>query len=347
MLQLWVEKIRQFQDIRYLTDGDLRAPDAGGLRRVLDDDVLTQTWPEQTKRSLTHLRLLLDPDNLKHRFAWIEQRTNGNQFLHSVPERIGQFLAEHLFKDVPTTLLIPPGSAQMLPEILAPGVKPHVISDANATHASTLPLSFTPDPTLETILHDPPQGKTIILVPGRSMIEDIFVKHTELLEKRNITLICQGLNGGMGRMQAEFLAAPSPALWFLTPWMFEGIELPANSVGQLLLKTLPFDHPSHPVLSRRAAHYRDPFLEYSLPRLLHRLFRLLRTFSKFRTATGGVRILDDRLFSKKYGKDVRAYLGRFTDPSQSGDTSPRSGNPPPPEPPKKPKKKGTDQLQLF
>ncbi|NOS67498.1 MAG: 3'-5' exonuclease, partial [Candidatus Peribacteraceae bacterium] len=45
-LQLWIEKIRQFQDIRYLTQPDLTAPDAKGLTKLLDD-VRNQEWPAQ------------------------------------------------------------------------------------------------------------------------------------------------------------------------------------------------------------------------------------------------------------------------------------------------------------
>lgn len=310
-LQLWVEKTRQFQDIRYITDGDLNGPDAKGLRSLLDEVILQTGWSEQTLRQFTHLRNILDPTKLAHRIAWIEQRQNGSQFLHSVPDRIGQFLADHLFTQLPTTLLIPQGTHDILPEILAPGVKASLHAERYQSDACHVPLSYETDPPLDALLRDPPPGKTIILLPGRKLIEDMFVKHTETLEKRGITLICQGLNGGMGRMQAEFLAAPAPALWLLTPWMFEGIELPPHSVDHLILKTMPFDHPSHAVLSRRAKHYRDAFSHYSLPRLLHRLFRLLRTFCRFRTEDADVRILDERLHAKEYGKKVKAYVGQF------------------------------------
>jgi hypothetical protein len=123
--------------------------------------------------------------------------------------------------------------------------------------------------------------------------------------------LADGLVGGQGRMQAEFLAAEAPTLWLLTPWMFEGLELPPGSVDQLILKTLPFDHPNHAVISRRSQHYGDPFNAYSLPRLIHRVFRLFRTYARFRTENGSVRILDERLTTKSYGKTVREFLGHF------------------------------------
>jgi len=326
-LQLWIEKVRQFQDIRYLTSSDLTSPEAKGLARLLDD-VQNQEWPAQILDHLDDLQKILEAGNLPHRITWIEQKPNGGQMLQSVPERIGQLLADTLFKRFPTTLLIPQGSANMLPEILPSGKTIQPFDHPTIRPFDYLTISFDSHPNLEEILTSPPPGKTIILLPGKGAIEDLYVKYAEGLEAKGVEMICQGMNGGMGRMQAEFLAAcgacPSetrerrrernrttPALWLITPWMFEGVDLPERTVDHLILKTLPFDHPAHPVLSRRSQHYRDPFNDYSLPRLMHRLFRLLRTYARIKTPDGDVRLLDDRITTKAYGKVVRAYLEQF------------------------------------
>lgn len=316
-LNLWVEKVRQFQDVRYLAHSDLQSPGSKGIRTLLDDVIASQTWPEQVGRQLQNLHHILQLENLPHRIAWIEQKPNGSQVLQSVPERIGLLLGEHLFTRFPTTLLIPQGSADFLPEILpvASGKKLVVSKDTThyplpATHS--LQLSFDPHPTLEELLTAPPAGKTVLLLPGKGAIEDLYVKYAEALETKGATMICQGMSGGMGRMTAEFLAAKVPALWLITPWMFEGVDLPEGTVNHLILKTLPFDHPNHTVLSRRSQYYANAFSDYSLPRMLHRLFRLLRTYARVKTADGDVRVLDDRISTKAYGKTVREYLMQFS-----------------------------------
>lgn len=132
-------------------------------------------------------------------------------------------------------------------------------------------------------------------------------------------------------MQAEFLVSKAPVLWLMTPWSFEGIELPRGSVDRLVLQTLPFDHPSHAILSKRAAHYRDAFSEYVMARLEHRIFRLLRTFARVRNPKAPVLILDERLISKEYGKRVLRYLEQFS----SGDVAAMSAVMTPVETPKK------------
>jgi Rad3-related DNA helicase len=112
-------------------------------------------------------------------------------------------------------------------------------------------------------------------------------------------------------MQAEFIAAAAPTLWLLTPWTYEGVELPQGTANNLVCFTLPFDHPNHPVLSRRALHYRNAFGEYSLPRLKARLFRILRTFARHATGDATVQVCDDRLKTKKYGPEVRSHLEQY------------------------------------
>lgn len=308
---LWVERTRQFQDIRYLTIPDLTGHEAQGVRGLITE-AMGQDWTPQVERMLDQLEKILDEGNLNHRIAWIEQKPNGNLLLQSVPERIGLLLNERLYSKVSTTLLIPQGSKDMLPEILPPkGVGNESRITNQRINELTLPISFPESTPLETFLQKPLEGKTIILVPGKRSIEDLYVKYTEPMEAMGGRLVCQGLNGGLGRMQAEFLSAPTPTVWLITPWMFEGVDLPEGTVDHLVLQTLPFDHPSHPVLSRRSQTYPRAFEEYSLPRVLHRVFRLLRSFARIKTAAGDVTILDERIRTRGYGKTVLGYLAQF------------------------------------
>ena len=312
LLQLWIEKTRQGQDLRYLAQSDVKTPEARGLREQLQTVIDSKPWPERMEQQLKCVQKVLDPENLGGRITWIELRYNGTQMLESVPERIGEHLLQTLFSKHSVSLLIPSHCAKILPEILPLSIKQRSAGQEELKDfVNTMPLSLSPEPTLDAVFQTPPPGKTVILLPGKSTIEDLYVKHTERLEQAGVTMICQGMSGGQGRMQAEFLAASAPALWLLTPWMFEGIELPPGSIDQLILKTLPFDHPNHAVISRRSAHYGDPFGSYSLPRLIHRVFRLLRTYARFRAPEGGVRILDERLSTKSYGKTVREFLAHF------------------------------------
>ncbi len=344
VLQLWIEKVRTGHDLHYLTEQNLGSPDARGLREQLASIIAEQSFSPQIHQHLDCLAKVLDPHNLHGRIVWIELRQNGSQLLHAAPEHVGAMLKTALFDIYRTTLLIPSNLADTLQEVLPPAAKTTIRTPISKTPC-LLDISFVAEPPLDALLTEPPSGKTIILLSSKGTIENLYVKYAEELEERGITLICQGVSGGQGRMQAEFIAAHTPAIWLLTPWTFEGIELPPHSVEHLVLHTLPFDHPSHPVLSKRAQRYKNSFTDYMLPRLTQRLFRLLRAYCRMRTADGDVRILDERLHSKAYGKTLKKYLSSFTATGATEENQTIQGTQKSHE--KKTGKKDADQLKLF
>ena len=318
MLQIWIERTRAYQDTRYLTSGDLKSPDAAGLREqltsLLEEESIQKNSPILVQ--LQDLARTLNPENLTGRICWIEQRQDDRQLVQSVPDQIGLFLKEHLYEKHPTTMLIPPQSDSGLRAILPIGTNTSVESLAG-TASLKLPIDFSSEEKTDDILGNPPNGKTVILMGSRGRIENAFVRFGISLEESDVTLICQSLSGGMGRMQAEFAAAEGQAIWIMTPWTFESIDLPMETIDHLVIETLPFDHPAHTILSKRSEHFRDSFMEYALPRLMHRLYRLLRTFSRYRTAEGDVRFLDNRLEAKEYGRMVWKYLQQFMETDES------------------------------
>lgn len=311
VLALWMERVRQFQSIRYIVRPDLSTPETKGLKEQTEGLLEDKTMTPQVRKALMDLLKILDVENLQHRITWIEQWQDGALVLSSVPESIGLLLKNDLLSKTGAVLLVPQGCSSLLPEILPPGFKADPKTVYKPAGTTELNLSFDAELELQDIVLNPPPGKTIILAPSKGMMETLYIKHAEELETQGITLVCQGLSGGQGRMQAEFEGAKAPAVWLMTPWSFEGIDLPDNTVDHLYIKALPFDHPSHTVLSRRAQHFGNAFMEYLMPRLLHRLFRLLRTFARLKSIHADITIMDERIFSKEYGKAIKAYLETF------------------------------------
>lgn len=315
LLEVWLESVRRDLTIRYLVEADLRTPNVRGLRKRIEETV-AHDLPENVRQQLHDLGKMLDPKNLEGRITWIEKFRDGAQVLQSVPSDISSLLWDTLYDRCMTTLFLPPGGRSLFSAIISPHMDVHTAT-ASLEGTSCPSLRYAErELTLERLLPCI-DGKVIALVSSKGLIEQLFVKFAERLEEQGITLIAQGLSGGQGRMQAEFIAAPGPAVWLLTPWMYEGVELLPESVDRLFLATLPFDHPSHAVLSRRAERYKNPFEDYFLPRLLCRLFRILRTYALHRKPDGDILVLDDRIRTKEYGQRVRAYLDDFTVSSPS------------------------------
>lgn len=313
LLELWIAQVRGSDDIHLLAPHDRARRETKGLRAQLAEHMEDASLPLRAREHLRSLAAILEEDDAP-RIVWIEHRQN-RIALHAAPESAAQLLHQTLFSRFPTVLLSPPGFAT-LPEITlsSPKVRPSPLPP------TALSISY-PTEGAASLLENPPPGKTIFLLPSKRVIEEYFVRFTERLEERGTTLICQGLSGGQGRMEAEFSAAPAPALLLLTPWTYEGFDLPPETADRLVIDALPFDHPSDLLIQVRSKHYADAFSAYALPRLKLRLFRLLRTFCRHRKEGGDVRILDRRIHEKKYGEGVRAYLEQFSTekPSKRGE----------------------------
>ena len=305
LLQLWIEKTRAMKDTCIITQQNLTTPDVHGLLEQLSH-LIKKTLSPQLSSTLKNLQRFLEIGCLTQRIAWIECRQDGRQIIHSVPEFIDVILQRSLYEKFHATLLIPPGSAAHLREILHPQTASHTHPSASTPFSCT--LSFSSPAALEHTLTNPTQGKTIILMPGKHAIERAFITHAEHLEKKGFTLFCQGFSGGQGRFQSEFAAINTPALLLITPWIFEGLELPPDCLDHLMITSLPFDSPLYPTIARRSLHYQNHFLDYSLPRLEQRLFRIIRTFCHFAKKESVITVTDERLESKKYGRSVKQYI---------------------------------------
>lgn len=334
---LWAEVAKGGMDQRILGPADFSRPETKGLASLVDDALGDAAHPPRARHLLAQLKTFLAPRTDVPMLSWIETRAqSGSVHLTSAPERVDSLLKTMLFDPYATILLVPPGMDGVLPAVVPEGY-PRTLAEADADSLKTFPVAF-PDDTLERLLENPPEGKTIALVGSKRVIENAFVKHTVRLEERGVTLICQGMSGGQGRMESDFLAAEGTTVWLLTPWMYEGIDLPGGSADHLVIESVPFDHPGQPVFSRRKDTFRNGFEQYALVRLLQRLFRLLRAFARHARPGADVAVLDQRMKEKSYGETVRAYLSIF------------SGTPPPaftsrpvgPKPAAKPRAKKKD-----
>lgn len=319
-LSLWAERARQNEDQHILQKSDYPERETKALRSRTDE-LLTTTLPDKTRQQLQTLVHLLNPDLVTTHIVWIERRQDGGLTLQSAPERIDALLKDLLFSQYRTTLLTPRGVTTHIPEVLAASI-PVTTGTTPKPLPFPIPVSFEREQTVSTFLRSPPAGKTVILMGSKRVIEQVFIEHTEALEAQGVTIICQGLSGGQGRMESDFIAAPAPAIWILTPAFYEGMDLPEGTVDTLVIDTVPFDSPAHPVIGRRKDHFKSGFNDYCLPRAEYRLFRLLRTFCRHRSAPGRVFVFDKRLFQKDYGRKLMAYLSQWQDNATTSTPSP-------------------------
>jgi DNA polymerase III epsilon subunit-like protein len=304
--QIWIEKVRNFQDIRYFVEADLTHKNAKGLKERLLG-FMEKDLTNQVRERLEDLSHILDPKELEGRIAYISQFRDGGQIVQSVPTNISKILKDVVYDKFKTKLIFPPG--ENYSSVVSEDSEVECIEDK----VEIAPIVFTDEHMNLDRLINFVDGKVIALISSKRTIEQLFIKYVEPLEEKGIKLIAQGLSGGTGRMQAEFCASECPTVFMITPWVYEGIELPQGTVDHMWMNTLPFDHPSQAVLSRRGEElYQDSFNEYFVPRLLSRMFRILRSYNDHKKEDANVILLDSRIRTKGYGGRVREYLEKIS-----------------------------------
>lgn len=137
----------------------------------------------------------------------------------------------------------------------------------------------------------------------------------ELLEDhcagRGWRLLVQG--GGLARHQMlkEFKEDVHSVL-FGTDSFWTGVDVPGESLSNVIITRLPFAVPDHPVTASRIEHLErqgiNAFTEYSVPEAVLKLRQGVGRLIRTRKDQGICAILDNRILSKPYGRAFLASL---------------------------------------
>jgi ATP-dependent DNA helicase DinG len=142
----------------------------------------------------------------------------------------------------------------------------------------------------------------------------------QLRDKIGYPLLCQG-DDVTAQLVKQF-AAEERACLFGTLTLWQGVDVPGNSLTLVIIDRIPFPRPDDPLSSARqravAAHGGNGFMTVAASQaallLAHGAVRLLRTMSD----RGVVAVLDPRLVTARYGDFLRKSLPPFwttTDPA--------------------------------
>lgn len=152
-------------------------------------------------------------------------------------------------------------------------------------------------------------GKTLALFTSHRVLREVYGHVKESLEENDICVLGHKIDGNRLRLVEEFKKAGRAVLMGAAS-LWEGIDIPGESLSCVIIVKLPFSSPSAPVLEARMEELeingRSSFYDYYLPLAIIRFKQGFGRLIRSENDRGVVVVLDRRILEKGYG---RHFLG--------------------------------------
>ncbi|MBS1515308.1 MAG: DEAD/DEAH box helicase [Bacteroidetes bacterium] len=152
---------------------------------------------------------------------------------------------------------------------------------------------------------DMTNGKALVLFTNFSLLKKTSESMKFPLAEKNINLFMQGDGTPRTKLLQQFKKDTHSVLFGLDSfWM--GVDVPGESLSNLIITKLPFQVPDHPVVEARMEFIEsrggNSFMEYSLPEAILKFRQGFGRLIRNKNDEGIVAILDSRIINKPYGK---------------------------------------------
>jgi ATP-dependent DNA helicase DinG len=154
-------------------------------------------------------------------------------------------------------------------------------------------------------------GRAFVLFTSYNMLDKIAEKLSGWLAENDIELLLHGAGIDRTTLLKLFKEQPRSVL-FGTDSFWQGVDVPGETLSNVIIMRLPFAVPDQPLLAGRLEQIkeqgRNPFYDYQLPSAIIKFKQGFGRLIRNKTDTGIVVVLDSRIINKAYGPNFLAAI---------------------------------------
>jgi Rad3-related DNA helicase len=160
-------------------------------------------------------------------------------------------------------------------------------------------------------LVDASRGRAFLLFSSQRALESVYARIGAHLEMEGYALLVQNRDFGRLELLRQFRERERAVLFGLKSF-WEGVDVAGESLSLVVIDKLPFDPPDDPVQEARVNQMKAAgenwFGNYVLPQAILRLKQGVGRLIRTRDDRGVMAILDRRIYTKAYGRQVMLAL---------------------------------------